>query len=228
MPYDRGMTELAVFDWNGTIIADAKASWIAGNTCLEYLGAPPITFARSQDTFTFPIIHYFKLNGVDVDRLLEHQDESNRLFHEHYEALSARSRTRRGARTLLRWLKDRDIPCIILSNHIEDKIRLQLARLGLDGYFRHVSANRSGTEVYHKISKLERLSAYIGEHGFDPARTVIIGDSLEEPDLARHLGMTCISVTGGFVSAGRLRAHKKDHLVHSLTEIIPLLRDGLE
>ena len=59
--------KLVVFDWNGTILSDTLHSWKAGNTCLEFYNHPGISLKQYRETFTFPIMHFYKLNGDDVN-----------------------------------------------------------------------------------------------------------------------------------------------------------------
>lgn len=217
--------KLAVFDWNGTILADSKQSWQAGNECMKFFGHPPMTYRRYIDTFTFPVIHFYKRNGVNVDDVLARKEESNKLFQESYEHLAKNARTRRGSRALLRELNAAGVTCIILSNYVTKKIEAQLVRLRMEHLFHHVNAHHcNGTTILENTTKTERLSDFMVKRNFKPADSVIIGDSMEEPDIARHLGLTSIGITNGYISEKRLRAANPDHIVHNLRDISPLLR----
>lgn len=220
------MTEqkLAIFDWNGTLIADTKPAWVASNACLEFYGRPPITLEQQRETFDFPIIHYYKRNGCDIDRVLATKDEANEIFQNAYDRLAAGARTRRGTRDLLDWLTGHNVTCIILSNYLVPKIEHHLARLGIAHYFQFISANTcNGTSILNSTSKKERLSEYMLRRGYHPANAFIIGDSMEEPDIGRNLGITSIGITGGCISEKRLRRGKPDYVVHALPEVIPIL-----
>tara|TARA_R110001592_G_scaffold3525_27_gene20145 strand:- start:4741 stop:5421 length:681 start_codon:yes stop_codon:yes gene_type:complete len=217
--------KLAIFDWNGTLLADTRLAWIASNECLKFYGVPPISYARQLETFDFPIIHYYKRNGCDIDEVLRTKDEANDIFQNAYEALAARARTRRGARDLLEWLTQNKVDCIILSNYLEDKIEEQLARLKLRHYFGYISANTcNGTTILSATNKLERLSAFIRKRGYHPENAFIIGDSKEEPDIGRHMGITSIGITGGCINEKRLRAAKPNHVIGALPETIDILK----
>ncbi|MCK6418580.1 MAG: HAD family hydrolase [Alphaproteobacteria bacterium] len=216
--------KLLVFDWNGTILADTVPAWAASNILLEFHGAQPISLQKFRATFHFPVIHFYKLNGCDVDDVLARREESNALFQTTYERMSARCRTRRGVRELLAWLRAQGVSCIVLSNYRTDKIKTTLARLGLEDYFHHISAHDcDGSSILTATSKLERLSAFMDAQGFSPQNTVIIGDSHEEPEIARHLGVTSISITGGVLSAARLRKAQPDYLIHAMQQVRKIL-----
>ncbi len=217
--------KLAIFDWNGTILADTRMAWVASNECLKFYGAPPISYKQQLDTFDFPIIHYYKRNGVDIDKVLETKDEANEIFQTSYNALAKNARTRRGARKLLDWLRDNDVDCIILSNYLVDKIEAQLERLNIRDYFGYISANTcDGTSILNSTSKLERISDFMIKRGYKPANAFIIGDSKEEPEIGRHMGILSVGITGGCISDKRLRAAKPDHLITALPETIDVLK----
>lgn len=216
--------KLAIFDWNGTLIADTKIAWVASNECLKFYGKEPISYAQQLETFDFPIIHYYKNNGVSVDDVLRTKDEANEIFQTHYDRMAAKARTRRGTRELLEWLKDNDVNCIILSNYLTVKIEAHLERLKIRDYFSFISANNcNGTSILNSTSKLERLSDYMTKRGYHPDNAFIIGDSKEEPDIGRHLGLTSIGITGGCINERRLRGAKPSHVIGSLQEVPPLL-----
>ncbi len=218
------MSKLVVFDWNGTILSDTVPSWKAANICLEYYGAKPISLQKYRETFHFPIIHFYKLNGCDVDDVLARKEEAYTAFQGAYEKLSVNARTRRGARETLQWLKDNNFACIVLSNYLTHKIRAELKRLKIEHFFQDVSGHDDGTEILQATSKLQRLSDYMVKRGYKPADTVIIGDSMEEPDIARHLRLTSVGITDGYITGKRLREAKPDHIIQSLSELPPLLK----
>lgn len=211
--------KLAIFDWNGTLIADTKLAWIASNACLDFYGVSPISLKRQRETFDFPIIHYYKRNGCDIDRVLETREQANEIFQTLYEKLATNVRTRRGARDLLEWLNAHEVTCIILSNYLTHRIEPQLDRLKLKKYFSYINANNcDGTTILSATNKLERLSEFMVKRGYSPVNAFIIGDSMEEPDIGRKLGITSIGITGGCISESRLSKARPDHTIHSLPQ----------
>ena len=216
--------KLIVFDWNGTLLADTRASWQAGNACLKFYGANPISLATYRDIFTFPILHFYKKLDLSVDDVLACKDEANTIFQSDYEARAANARTRQCARSLLQWLKDHGMTSMILSNYVTDKIKPHLSRLGIEEYFAHISAhNCDGTTILHSTTKAERLAAFMAKRRFKPQDTYIIGDTTEEPQIARALGLTSIGITDGYISRPRLAKAKPDHIVSRLDGVIEIL-----
>lgn len=215
---------LIVFDWNGTILADTVASWKAGNECLKFYGAQPITLSHYRKTFHFPVLHFYHLNGLDTDTVLAKKDEANVIFQTAYERLARHARTRHGAKPLLSQLSKCGATSMILSNYRTERIEAQTKRLGIREYFTHIDAYHcSGTSVLHSTTKAERLKAYMDAHGHSPESTYIIGDSHEEPEVARLLGLTSIGITDGYISTSRLRAAQPDYIITHLMEVMPII-----
>ena len=81
-------------------MSDTRASVEAGNVCLEFYGAQPISLQKYRETFNFPIMHFYKLNGLSVDDVLAKKDAANEIFQKAYEDLAKHARTRAGAYSL--------------------------------------------------------------------------------------------------------------------------------
>lgn len=220
--------KLIVFDWNGTLLSDTTQSWRAGNACLEVYDAPPMSLPQYRSLFTFPILEFYKRYGVNEKRVLAHKEEANAVYQKAYETSVQNARTRRGARTMLEWVRTSGARAMILSNYIEDKIEAHLNRLNLAHYFEAISAHRcNGTSILEKTSKEGRLAAYMKTENIAPEHTIIVGDSTEEPEIARALGLTSIGITDGSISRARLKAARPDHIIHRLDDIPSILQRSL-
>lgn len=217
--------KLAVFDWNGTVLADSHITWRASAKCIRAAGGREMDRAAYRDTVTFPLVNLYLANGCDESQVREVLEDQRTLFITEYERHSRTCRTRPGVRALLDWLHRKGVPRIILSNHVEHDIRFHLDRLNLDDYFHHVSAHvpESHGSLFYKASKHERLKDYLDRQGVRPENVVVFGDSAEEPEISRALGATCISIGGGDVSTPRLKAANPHHLIHKMSDAIPIL-----
>ena len=67
------------------------------------------------------------------------------------------------------------------------------------------------------------LAAFMAKRGYQPQDVVIVGDSDEEPAIARQLGLTSIGITDGYITEKRLRAAKPDYIINSLKEIASIV-----
>ena len=97
---------------------------------------------------------------------------------------------------------------------------------GADNYIYQIAESRGikvGWKVDLMTEKRERLEDYMKDKHFKPGEVVIIGDSPEEIEIGRKMGLKSITITDGFFSTKRLKEKKPDHLVKRLDEIIGII-----
>lgn len=213
------MIKLVAFDWNGTILADTVACLKADDAALIALGHKPVSLKKFQETFEIPVLKFYERVGIDIDQPLENFERTEKIFHQVYDKYSARTRTRAGARSLLKWLKSRKIESVIFSNHIENHIFKHLKRLKIEKYFDKVIANSRMGDALIKKEKGEKLKIYLANRGIDPKEILIVGDTIEEIEIARELGGISVALTDGYNSTARLKAAKPDYLLNDLRQI---------
>lgn len=211
---------LFVFDWNGTILSDTVPSWKAGNVALEFYGAEPIPLQLHRETFCFPIVPFYERHGVSEEQVMAQRKEGNNAFQNAYSNFAKNARTRHGARDLLAHLNEQNIECIILSNYITERIEAHCERLKIGHFFSHISGyDCDGTTILKTTTKVLRLQSYMKEQNYSAGDVVIIGDTMEEPEIARELGITSVGITGGYITEKRLREARPDYIVDRLDAI---------
>lgn len=206
---------LIVFDWNGTILADTTACLNATNTVLGSLGLPKATRAHYQKHYTMPLSKMYHALGIDPERLEKCAHEINPLWHATYG--TATIRLRRGAKAMLQSLRLVSCSSIILSNYVVHRIEEQAQHLGVREHFEDIIAFHVGDATFRKQGKGARLKEYLQKR--HPRAGLIIGDSEEEIDIGREMGLTTVAITDGMCSTARLRAKKPDFLIPSLSRI---------
>ena len=215
---------LAVFDWNSTLFDDMTATTDATNACLKFFNIAPLSTLALQEMFTFPLIHFYEKAGVNVDDYLANAHELGDIFHNTYNALKQDCVLMDGTIPLLDWLKSHNVTCKILSNYNQTELELDVKRFGIEDYFETISGNADPATIISGTNKLERLQSFMNENGFNTDKTFIIGDSHEEPELARKLDIFGISIAGGLLSPTCLQHYKKDHIITKLTQLQPILQ----
>ncbi|MFA7277153.1 MAG: HAD family hydrolase [Pseudobdellovibrionaceae bacterium] len=216
--------KLAVFDWNGTLIDDLHANWKGANASLVAGGQPPITLERYRDTMDFPVLHLYARNGIDPDTYLANFQEYGLAFLNVYREEAKAAPLREGAMEVLDALLDRGVATMVLSNYVQHELEAQMAQRHVLGKFKHISGNLAFNEREHsRTTKIERLQQVLDDHGYAPDEAFIIGDSLEEPDIAQHFGMMCVSVTWGCISPERLKKSKTHHMIDEFASLLPIL-----
>lgn len=218
------MIKLAVFDWNGTLLADTMAEVVGVNEVLKRLNRSPIDLKALQATFDLPIANFYNNLGIDFDAL-ERSGQALQMakaFHARYEPAAAHARTRPGARHVLAALSKRGVTNIILSNHSVEGIYLQLERLNLLPYFTTVLAHDDVVQN-HLTRKEQYMRQYFTTTRVAAAHVAIIGDTADDVKIGKTLGFRTIAITGGYNSTLRLKEAKPDVLISKLDELLPVL-----
>jgi phosphoglycolate phosphatase len=220
---ERSITAV-LWDFNGAIIADTQAVYEAAAETVRKFGGRDLTLAEYRATIGVPFLQCYSGYGCDFEDITARAEEFAHTFHDAYEPRAKRVRTRRGVRQALKFLRSNLIPSAIFSNHTEEGVTAQLRRLRIADMFVDVLANNSRSEVLHKRSKKEKVAAYLTQKGLDPSTVVIIGDTVEETEIAHELGLVSVAITGGNHSTDRLRKVRPNHLIGNVADLIRIVQ----
>ena len=211
------MIQLVTWDWNGTLLADTQACMDAGNHVIRSYGGTPVPRGIYAATFDFPSIEFYRRQGCDMQALESGVQET---FHTFYEERASKCRTRQGTRYVLKWLRERSVRSVILSNHMQNAIAAQLERLDLTEYFEEILANTDLEATVVGNNKMQRMDRYLSRMGIEPQSAFIVGDSTEDIKIGKSLGMRTIAIEDGYFSTKRLREQNPDHVIGRLTEVV--------
>jgi phosphoglycolate phosphatase-like HAD superfamily hydrolase len=220
------MIKLVAFDWNGTLLSDTYAAVKADNLALKKLKVKrTVKLKEFQKHFQIPIIDYWK--GLKMDSGFYKKDmfTLEHVFHDFYEPLADKSRTRSGTKETLSWLNKNNINAVIYSNHIKPKISRQLERLNIAEYITDIMAREQrDSSLLHGRGKGEKLAAYVKSKKLKPHEVISIGDTEEEIEIGKKLGYIAIGITGGYNSTARLKKHSPDYLIHNMKELTGIIK----
>lgn len=213
-----------VYDWNSTLFDDVGAIHGCTNRLLESVGFSPVSLDFYQERYEVPFQKLFSNLGLDATQI-ELVGKAQKSFHDHYEPEAAKADLRDGAREILDHAQSCGIKNYILSNHLVEPISIQLRRLGINHLFSEILAYADRSTQFKDMTKGERLRRFRASAGISHEPTVIVGDSIEEIEIAREQGFISVALTGGCVSERRLREANPDYLIHSLWELPSVLRE---
>jgi phosphoglycolate phosphatase len=215
------MADLLVFDWNGTVLADTAVVVAACNVQIEYAGGTPLGGEEMIKRFNFPIAEFLLELGCDPEKLTDSGFAD--VFHDSYQSLAGKCRTRRGVREVLDYAQGNKVDSMILSNHLEHEIRGQLDRLNLTSYFSRVLAHQTNQDCSAGNTKIAWMERYFTESGVDPARSLIVGDSPEDIGIGKTLGMETVAITDGYYPISKLKDAEPDHLITNMGDLVQIL-----
>lgn len=217
------MIKLVIFDWNGVLIADAAATVAVDKELFEEFGHKPIDIKTYREIFTMPVKDFFIAAGFSKAEMEKNAVRIQERFHALYEPRIANIRTRTGARRLLDFIAEKGIDAVILSNHTIEGITSQLKRLDIEKYFSRIIANDIHSTM-EKKNKAQKLLDLLEGSPYKKDEILIIGDSPEETEAGKLAGIKTVAISGGYYSTKRLKEAKPDHLIHTLTSLIDIIK----
>jgi phosphoglycolate phosphatase len=218
-------TKNIVFDWNSTLLDDMHAMHECMNIIMERVGRDPITMEFFRTHYEVPFEKLYSNFGFADSEIENLMNLDRDIFHRHYEPMADVAALRKGASEILDHARQNGLATLILSNHIEGPIRNQLQRLKIDHLFDAVLAYTSHAVQFRDMTKGERLRRFMDKRGMAACNTMIVGDSIEEIQIAHEQNLISVAITGGCTSEERLRAEKPDHVIHDLHELKPILQE---
>ena len=214
-----------VWDWNGTLLDDTDAVLVAVNAIFSEFKRPPLSMEKFRAIGDRPFTKLYASAGFNEAEIQSIITIDRQIFHDHYETQAANATLRDGATDILHRLRANNVSNLIVSNHLTNKIINLLHKHDIHPYFDEVIAYACANTQMKGKSKGEKLHQHIKETGLTAANAIIIGDTIEEIEIARKLGMASIAITGGDYAENRLREQNPDHLIHSLPELTRILEE---
>lgn len=179
--------ELILWDWNGTLLDDVQLCVDALNRLLARYGySQRYDHDQYRAIFGFPVEDYYVRAGFDFAR--HSFDELAQSFMADYIPASQACPLMEGARETLDAFSAAGLRQVVLSASPVTTLRQQAAARNVDRCFDRLL----GLGDIYARSKVELGLQYLREGGFDPACTVMIGDSTHDYEVARAMGVRCL------------------------------------
>ncbi|NGN68318.1 HAD family hydrolase [Streptomyces sp. A7024] len=189
-----------VWDWNGTLFHDIDAVIEATNASFTELGLPQITLERYRELYCVPVPKFYeRLMGR-----LPTEDEwlvMDETFHRHYWARAETAGLADGAAELLAGRQAAGLTQSLCSLAPHDRLVPLLHEHGIVDRFVRVdglTGPNGGGKAEHMVRHLAAIA------GVDAARTVVIGDAVDDAKAAAAAGAQAVLYTGGSHSRASL------------------------
>jgi phosphoglycolate phosphatase len=214
-----------VWDWNGTLINDLALGLHCFNITMRHFKKPEVVLEQYQKTFEYPFKRHYCKNGFSEEEFDQNVDIIQHVFHDAYDAGVLDIGFRDGVTDILTSTIKFDVHHIILSNHHTPSINAHLDRLNARYYFKDVLAHSNREAQSGWLPKSEHLKQFMQNNHLNPTKTCIVGDTPEESHIGRELGIASILITGGFATPERLQEARPDYLVHTLSDLNPIIHE---
>lgn len=192
--------DTVIWDFNGTLIDDVDPVVRSVNTQLKARGLPELTLERYREVFGFPVADYYRTIGLDPEA--ESIDTLSDEFHTAYVPMLMHCSLHDGIVEALETFRRAGARQFVLSAMEETALRAVIGHLGVAGSFEAVY----GLAHLNADSKLSRGRDLLRDHSIDPERSVLIGDTDHDAEVAVALGLGIVLVAGGHQSEARLRS----------------------
>ena len=192
--------DLLVFDWDGTLMDSAAAIVTAIQAaCTDlHLTVPSDEDARYVIGLGLEdALHHVvpQLNTADYPYLVER-------YRHHYLSSDHALKLFPGVPDMFEWLAGQDYLLAVATGKSRVGLQRALAQSGLTPYFH---TTRCADQCFSKPhpAMLEEIMA---ELDVEPARTLMIGDTVHDLQMARNAGVAALGVTFGAHTADALEA----------------------
>ncbi|MHA6760358.1 HAD family hydrolase [Streptacidiphilus sp. PAMC 29251] len=184
-----------VWDWNGTLFDDVEVVVAASNAAFAEISLPPLTVQQYREQYRIPVVDFYEqlMGRAPTPEEWLRMDAS---FHSHYETLRDTCGLSAGVELLLADWSGRGSSQSLLSMYGHEELLPLVRRFGLEQYFARVDGRVSTSGVSGKAEHLVRHLAAIVP-AVDPARTVLIGDVVDDAVAAAHVGAHAVLYSGG-------------------------------
>ena len=205
--------DLIVFDWDGTLFDSTALIVRAIQAACRDLGAP----VPSDEAAAHVI-------GLGLQDALQHAvpdlpvdlyPELGRRYRQHYFASHDQVTLFAGVPALLAGLRERNHWLAVATGKSRHGLDEALRISALGGLF---DATRTADETRSKPHP-QMLHELMREFGVEPERTLMIGDTTHDLQLAANAGAHSVAVTYGAHEHAPLRELGPRHVAHSVAEL---------
>ena len=204
------MVRAVIFDWDGTIVDSAEATYRCYERLFDELG---VAFDREIYARTYSPNWYqtFRALGIAEERW-PHAD-ARWLAHFAAEAVELID----GARDALDELSARGIHAAVVTSGSRDRVTREIEAHGLAEIIRECVC---GSDVERKKPHPEALHLCLSRMRVDPRDAVYVGDSPEDVQMARAAGVYAVAVPGGYPNREALAAARPDAVHETVLDAV--------
>jgi phosphoglycolate phosphatase len=187
-----------IWDWNGTIIDDIKQVVKTLSAQLQRHGLRAPTEEEYRKHFKFPISEFYEILGFDLEK--KNFEELSKEYHLELEKYANEAKVFKGLEGLLSDLKEDGVKSYILSAAPQTYLDEIVEEVGLSPYFEALYGLPHGLAD----SKVQRGLELMADHGINPEKTLLIGDTLHDLEVGKELGVKVLLIADGHQSHSRL------------------------
>lgn len=187
-----------IWDWNGTLLNDIDLCLGIANKMLANHQDVSLDMADYRNAFGFPITGYYEKIGIDLEK--ESFEVLTEKFVRQYKEGVKSCGLFETVKPILNQLKTNGQTQFILTAAHLDMVTPLLNRFNILDYFKHIE----GVDNYRAEGKVNRGIQLMQDHQIQKDKTVLIGDTYHDFEVANAMNVDCILVANGHQSKERL------------------------
>ncbi len=208
------------WDWNGTLLDDARVAFNAVNAMLSKRGLENITFEQYREYVDVPIIKFYE-RVMDMSK--ESMEQISVEFNSLCKSFMPEYPLAKNAKELLSALNKAGVKQYIFSSSKTERITPYLEEYGIDKY---LSAVLGSPDIYAG-SKAERTRDFILANSIPPNECLFVGDLVHDCETASLVGGECVLLSYGHQSKQSLLQTGR-RVIDSLKELSEYLNINLQ
>lgn len=195
-----------VWDWNGTLIDDVDMAVSCINKLLIKYQQKKITAKQYREIFDFPVRRYYEIIGFDLKRH-SFEEIRDQYVLEYNTNVAKTSSLFPATEELIQKIKAEKNQFILsaVSQWHLDEIT---SHFNVTPFFNE----RFGVSDHYATGKIERGYELIKHAGLT-GKTILIGDTIHDYEVAKELGFACLLLADGHQSYERLKKITSNVLV---------------
>lgn len=198
-----------IWDWNGTLLNDVDHAVNVINSILIEHKIELIDKRKYRQIFDFPVVKYYEALGFDFSK--ESFENLCHKFVDRFMAGVPQLPLISESRSVLLQLHKEGLDQSILSATDQANLESMISHFELNSIFKYVF----GIDNKMASSKIDRGHELINISKIHKDKTVIIGDTLHDLDVANSLGIDAVLISHGHQCHTRLKPkHNKVIEVH--------------
>jgi phosphoglycolate phosphatase len=209
------MIKTIIWDWNGTLLDDVDYNMDVVNTILKKRDMKILTKDEYRMLKKVPIKQFYIDIGIDVSN----DNTFSEIIKEYwtiYKGKYTQLRLKGNATNILQKTQKIGIKNYLLSLTNNKELLKQIALFDIRNFFEKIIGSID-SEARNKTDKVKEL---IEKEGITIKEALIIGDVINDYEVAEKFGMRCIVYSNGHQKIDR---NKKIIIIENLDEVIGYL-----
>jgi phosphoglycolate phosphatase len=212
MTMDCKVIESIIWDWNGTILNDVDNNINAVNMILQKRNLLAISKEEYRRKIKIPIKQFYDDIGLEINDPETYNLITNDYWEYYNMGFKNSTKINNGIENILSKLKENGINNYLLSATQHGELIKQVKDKSMEIYFKDIIGNNNN-EVKSKLDKAQEL---IKNENIKIDNTILVGDMVNDYELAKELGVKCILYSNGHQE---IKKEKDKNIINSFEEI---------